>query len=182
MTLCLPLLSHTALSQELYRPPPSAIPGMKQHNNKPPGGQKKRVTTSLSSRKVLALTNSFHLLFSSLSFTEISASVFKERQVKDCRKERTNIGKSRKCHCFHKAILHAAMNWSKLGMRLQSGSPVSVVLYQHKPMQPPALARHCSNSYSSLNRLDLHLSVLPTWIGLHKKKHRKNINKHNTQL
>lgn len=81
-----------------------------------------------------------------------------------------------------KAVLHAGINWSKLGMRLQSGSPVSVVLYQHKPMQPPALARLCSNSYSSLNRLDLHLSVLPTWIGLHKKKHRININKHNTQL
>lgn len=81
-----------------------------------------------------------------------------------------------------KAVLHAGIHWSKLGMRLQSESPVSVVLYQHKPMQPPALARLCSNSYSSLNRLDLCLSVLPTWIGLHKKKHRININKHNTQL
>lgn len=80
MTLCLPLLSRTALSQQLYRPPPSAIPGTKQHsNNKPSGGQKRRVTASPSSQKALAFTSFFHLFFSSFCFTETSASVFAEK-------------------------------------------------------------------------------------------------------
>lgn len=52
---------------------------MKQHNNKPSGGQKKRVTASPSSQEALAFTSFFHLFFSSLCFTETSASVFMEK-------------------------------------------------------------------------------------------------------
>lgn len=71
-----------------------------------------------------------------------------------------------------KAVLHTGINRCRLGIRLRSKSPLPGALYRYNPTQPPASAR----LYSSLNRVDLPLSDLPTWIGLRKRKHRINTN------
>lgn len=44
-----------------------------------------------------------------------------------------------------KAVLHNGINWCRLGVRLQSKSPLPEALYQYNPTQPLALARLCCN-------------------------------------